>query len=130
MAGERTEEATPKRRGEGRRRGQTARSPDLTTAIVLLAGPFGIKILARALWDQLSGLLVGNILAVGALDKTASPTTETNVFGAMVAILPPLLGILVFAAVAASVLQGGFTFAPGLLTKWDHLSPIAGMKRI
>lgn len=130
MAGERTEEATPKRKEEVRRRGQTARSPDLTTAAVLLAGLYGIKILAGTLWAQLSGLVVGNILLVGTLDKTASPMTQTNVLGTLVTILPPLLGILIIAAVAVSVLQGGFIFAPGLLTKWDHLSPIAGMKRI
>ena len=35
---DKTEKATPKRRGEARETGQVARSPDLTSAGVLLAG--------------------------------------------------------------------------------------------
>jgi flagellar biosynthetic protein FlhB len=131
MAEERTEAATPKRREEVRKRGQTARSQDLTTAIVLLAGLYGIKILAGTLRGRLSDLLVGNILAVGAVDKSAPPTMGSNVLGTLVAILPPMLGLMAFAAVAASVLQGGSTFAPGLLSpKSERVNPIAGMKRI
>jgi flagellar biosynthetic protein FlhB len=129
MAEERTEAPTPKRREEVRKRGQTARSQDLTTAIVLLAGLYTLKLTAGLTLDRLSALLVGHILAVGALDKTAAP--GTSVLGALAAILPPLLGMLAFAAVAASVLQGGFMFVPGLLTpKWERVNPIAGTKRI
>ncbi len=131
MAEERTEAPTPKRREEVRKRGQTARSQDLTAAIVLLAGLYTLKLTAGLTLDRLSALLVGHILAAGALDKTAAPTTETSVLGALAAILPPLLGMLAFAAVAASVLQGGFMFVPGLLTpKWERVNPIAGTKRI
>lgn len=131
MAEERTEAPTPKRREEVRKRGQTARSQDLTTAIVLLAGLYTLKLTAGLTLDRLSVLLVGHILAAGALDKTAAPAPETSVLGALAAILPPLLGMLAFAAVAASVLQGGFMFVPGLLTpRWERVNPIAGTKRI
>lgn len=131
MAEDRTEAPTPKRREEARKRGQTARSQDLTTAIVLLAGLYAIKMLAGAVKAQLSGLLVGNILAVGALDRSGPPSTGTNVLGVLGQILPPLLGVLAVAGVAASALQGGFTFAPGLLSpKWERVNPTAGLKRI
>ncbi len=131
MAEERTEAPTPKRREEVRKRGQTARSQDLTTAIVLLAGLYTIKILAAGVLDRLSGLLVGNILAVGVLDKSAAPSGGTSVIGTLIAILPPLLGVLAVAAVVASGLQGGFIFVPGLLTpKSERVNPLAGTKRI
>jgi flagellar biosynthesis protein FlhB len=131
MAEERTEAATPKRREEVRKRGQTARSQDLTGAVVLLAGLYALKTLAGTLKDQLSGLLVTNLLALGDLDKNAPPSTATSGLGAMVAVLPPLLGALALAAILASVIQGGSTFAPGLLSpKSERVNPIAGTKRI
>lgn len=131
MAEERTEAPTPKRREEVRKRGQTARSQDLTTAIVLLAGLYTLKLTAGLILDRLSALLVGHILAVGALDKTAARGPGASGVGALAAILPPLLGMLAFAAVAASVLQGGFMFVPGLLTpRWERVNPILGTKRI
>jgi flagellar biosynthetic protein FlhB len=131
MAEERTEAPTPKRRAEARKRGQTSRSQDLTTAAVLLAGLYGLKMAAGAVKGQISALLVGNILAVGALDRTGPVNTGTNVLTALLGILPPLLGIMAFAALTTSVLQGGFTFAPGLLSpKSERVNPIAGTKRI
>ncbi|MER3420342.1 MAG: flagellar biosynthesis protein FlhB [Chloroflexota bacterium] len=131
MAEERTEAPTPKRKEEVRKRGQTARSQDLTTAIVLLAGLYTLKLTAGLILDRLSALLVGHILAAGALDKTAARDPGASGVGALAAILPPLLGMLAFAAVAASVLQGGFMFVPGLLTpRWERVNPILGTKRI
>lgn len=131
MAGERTEAPTPRRREEARKQGQTSHSPDLTAAAVLLAGLYGIKILSVTLKDRLSALLVGNILAVGVVDPTAAPSTGTNVLGILLHLLPPLLGLMALAALAVSVLQGGFMFVPGLLSpKPDRINPISGTKRI
>ena len=131
MAGERTEAPTPRRREEARKQGQTSRSQDLTAAAVLLAGLYGIKILAGTLKDRLSALLVGNILAVGEVDKTAVPSTGMNVLGILVDILPPLLGVMALAALVTSVIQGGFMFVPGLLTpKLERVNPISGTKKI
>lgn len=43
MAGEKTEKATPKKREEARKKGQVARSMDLTGAVVMLVGLFALK---------------------------------------------------------------------------------------
>lgn len=133
MAEDRSEDPTPKRREESRKRGQTARSQDLTSAVVLLAGLYGIKILAGGLKDRLSALLVGNLLAIGApVDPdSAALNAGTSAIGTLVDTLPPLLGMLVAAALAVSVLQGGFMFVPGLLTpKLERVNLIAGTKKI
>lgn len=131
MADDRTEAPTPKRRQEVRRRGQTARSQDLTTATVLLAGLYGLKTLGGLVQGRLSDLLVGNILAAGAMDRSAPPSMGPSALGVLAAILPPLLGLLALAALSVSVLQAGFMFVPGLLTpKWDRVNPIAGTKRM
>jgi flagellar biosynthetic protein FlhB len=131
MAEEKTEQATPKRRAEVRKRGQTSRSPDMTTAAVLMAGLYGLKILAGSVQAKLTLLLTGSLAAVGTVDKNADLNPGMSVVGVLGGILPPLLGILAIAAVGASVLQGGFLFVPGLLSpKFDRVNPGAGLKRI
>ena len=53
FAGEKTEKATPKKRQDARKKGQAAKSQDVTAAIILLAvflflifiGPFMYKVL-------------------------------------------------------------------------------------
>src|SRR3954464_4518602 len=42
MPGEKTEKATPKKRDEARKKGQVARSMDLTGAVVMLVGLFAL----------------------------------------------------------------------------------------
>ncbi len=131
MAEERTEAATPKRRAEARKRGQSARSHDLTTAAVLLAGIYGLKLLATETAGRLRDLLVGNVLALGRFDKDAPLTAGGNALGLLVSVLPPLLGLMAVTAVLVSVVQGGFVFAPGLLSpKFERVNPFSGAKRI
>ena len=133
MAEERTEAATPKRHEEIRKQGQTPRSHDLTTVAVLLAALYGLKITVATLWGRLSDLLVGSIQAIAAVGPTAPAGADKapSAIAVVIAILPPMLGLMAVAALAVSVLQGGFTFVPGLLTpKWDRINPIAGTKRI
>lgn len=131
MSGERTEAATPKRRSEVRKRGQSARSRDLTAAAVLIVGLYGIKLLAGSVQAKLSNMLVGSILSIGTFDKTAAPTTGPNVLGVLISVLPPLLGVMALTALAISVVQGGFVFAPGLLSpKFERINPLEGAKRL
>ncbi len=42
FGGEKTERATPKRRGKARNEGQVAKSQDLTAAAILIAGLLGL----------------------------------------------------------------------------------------
>jgi flagellar biosynthesis protein FlhB len=131
MSEERTEAPTPKRQQELRTKGQTSRSQDLTSAAVLLAGLYGLKLLAGKVYEQVGALLVGNIFAVGDLDISAPPDTGAGVFPVLLETLPPLLGLIAAGAVVVSVVQGGFLFAPALmLPKSERVNPFAGVKRL
>jgi flagellar biosynthetic protein FlhB len=128
---ERTEAPTPKKREEVRKKGQTSRSQDLTGAVVLLAGLYGLKLIAMALHGQLTGLLVGSILSVGTIDPTARPSGGMAGLDVVMKVMPPFFGLLAVAALASTVLQGGFTFAPNLLApKSERINPFAGFKRL
>jgi flagellar biosynthetic protein FlhB len=131
MSEERTEAPTPKRKEEIRKRGQTARSQDLTSAAVLLAGLYGIKFLAGKVHEQVGSLLVGNILAIGDFDTSAPPDTGMDVFPVLYGALFPLLGLIAISAIVVSSVQGGFLFAPNLLfPKSGRVNPFAGAKRL
>ena len=54
---ERTEAATPRRREQARRRGQVAKSVELTSAAVLIVAFFALRVLAVYVWPtrQLDG---------------------------------------------------------------------------
>ena len=57
LAGERTEPATPRKRREAREKGQTARSQDLSTAMLLLVAFSTIYLIGEGLLTDFGGLL-------------------------------------------------------------------------
>lgn len=131
MAGEKTEAATPKRRQEVRKRGQSSRSADLTSALVLLAGLYAIKLVAGGVEGQLSAFLAGSIAQAGATTRTGSLPSSSAILSLVLGILPPLAGVMALAAFAAAFMQGGFVVAPGLLApKFERVNPLQGAKRI
>lgn len=131
--GERTEEATPKRKQESRKKGQVARSQDLSSVLVLL----GSALLLRAF----GGRMIGGMLDFmgGAFTNIASPELtaetisggDTDVMLFTLEVLAPLLLGLVLLSVAANVVQTGPLLSnQALKPQLSRLNPIAGAKRI
>ncbi len=132
-SGERTEQATGKRRQEARDKGQVARSQEVTGALLLitgmtvLVGSSGhfVRVLGRNaiyLFSQAPVLAPGNaynlrVLMAGNMEVMASA-------------LAPLLLAVILAAVGANVMQVGF-HASGESMKFSAstLNPIEGMKK-
>ncbi|HHX43208.1 MAG TPA: flagellar biosynthesis protein FlhB [Chloroflexi bacterium] len=131
---ERTEAPTPHRIAEARRKGQIARSTEINTALLLLAGFWMLGPMAQRLASELahmtrecftwplaqeeltvSGLLHGG-LGVGLR------------FGLLLA---PFVGVLMVTGIGANVLQTGlfFSFA-GLKPNLSKLNPLSGLQRI
>jgi flagellar biosynthesis protein FlhB len=134
MAGEKTEKATPKRREEARKKGQVARSQDLSGAVVLLAGVVAIGVSGPAIAQRLGDGLRQALQAGG----TREPVTVANVGDIMmhagasaIWCLAPVVGACAAAAVVVSVAQVGFKPRPGAL-KPDpkRLNPVTGAKNI
>ncbi|WP_324667567.1 flagellar biosynthesis protein FlhB [Geochorda subterranea] len=131
--GERTEAPTPRRRQEARRRGQVARSMDLSMAVVALAGALAAKgvaglltadarSLATELWGGLlwqQELTVDRVRQMGYLGLTAMRG------------LVPLTGAVMLAGLASQVLQVGFVASGTPLTPTlSRIDPIAHLKRL
>lgn len=128
-----TEKATPRKLEEARKRGQVARSIELTSSLILLgmlgvlsvAGSYMLRELAdvaRHAWGGLGGFSFEQ----GGLERHALTFGLTL----LLVLGPVLLGALLL-AVAANVLQFGFLFAPkAVKVRFDNLSPVKGFKRI
>lgn len=130
---ERTEQPTSKRREDARRKGQVARSQDLTAALLLL-GSLGIHSLA-------GGQFMADALdAVRRGLSQASPVELTSdgalalfwgTTAAVVRLVWPFVVIPAAVAVAAQLLQTRFALSWEALTpQWSRLSPLRGIERL
>ncbi len=130
---ERTEQATPKRRQDAKKKGQAPRSRELNTTAVLLAGAGTLVLFGGAIGEGIAAIMIDSLSPSRelAFDAPLLPT----VFGqsAMVALvlLLPLFAAVLIAALAGPAMLGGLVFsAQALQPKLEKLNPIAGLKRI
>lgn len=130
---ERTEQATPKRLREAREKGQIPRSRELNTMAVLLGAAGGLLTLGPGLAEGLYNLL-RNGLTLNRHMVTDPSVMYTRLFGTITQalwLITPLLGVIVLAALIASVALGGVNFsAQALSFRWDRLDPIKGLGRV
>ena len=124
-----TEKATPQRRRQARRKGQIARSAEVGVALSLVAMVGALQILrsgSAALGDQAT-LLFG-LAPTGPLPTDLLVTSTTSTLMAMVA---PVSGLAVVAALAAGLGQTSGRLAPeALKPKLSNLSPKKGLQRL
>jgi flagellar biosynthesis protein FlhB len=125
--------ATERKIKKAREDGQVARSRDLGHFVALAVGLVLLAAGAPGLADWSKKLLsVGLRFDANTLAQTASMGERLAALsmGAL-AIVLPLGAAILFAAVLAGVLSGGwnFTWKP-LAPKWDKLDPLAGLGRV
>ncbi len=130
---ERTEQPTPKRLNEARKKGQIARSRELNTTLVLLAGAGGMIFLGDNIMSGLKGIMTSGLTL--QREVLFNPDTMLENFSSSVAdallILSPLFVLLVFVAFLAPMLLGGFSFsAEAISVKMSKLDPIKGLGKI
>jgi flagellar biosynthesis protein FlhB len=131
-AGERTEEATPRRRQQARRKGTVARSQDLSNAFIIL-------ILIGALPPVLSSLgskfINGFVGGMKHMPQELTPHTVSEycwsvVQGPLVSFLP-LAGLIVVCGLIVNFAQVGFVLSAESMTpNLNKLNPANGLKRI
>lgn len=133
MPGEKTEAPTPKRREEARRRGQVARSQELSAVVVLLGGLMLLRFAGAGMVNGLTGLMTGAFLNLGTEEFTAAGIMGggSDVMLRVIQILLPfLLGVAVL-SIAGNVLQTGPVLSgKPLRPQWSRINPGKGAKRI
>lgn len=132
-AGEKTEQATPKRLQEALERGQLPRSAEVQTVFVLIAGLAALHVTGPDIWRQLSGFIFATL---GHLHDT--PITEERLPALAVQsalLIAACVAPIAFACMGAGLLAGGIqsrfsTASEALELKWEKLNPISGFQRI
>ena len=130
--GEKTEEPTPKKREDARKKGTVAKSQELNTAFVLLIG----FLIVRILWEYIYGNIAEyTVYLYSHLSQSMSTEGISELFiGIMIllakTVLPIMFAILIV-GFAINVFQVGLMLsAERLEPKLDNLNPINGFGRI
>ncbi|MCU9612088.1 flagellar biosynthesis protein FlhB [Caldibacillus lycopersici] len=133
FAGEKTEKATPKKRQDVRKKGQTAKSQDLITAFILLAVFFVLLFTGPKMLDQFFTIFHQTFEVYMHQDVTVNSISQIalELFQELLMLLAPVMIAALVGAVLANYLQVGFMFTPeSLKVKLEKLDPIKGAKRI
>ncbi len=132
-AQERTEAASPKRRQDARKKGQIARSRELSTSAVLLVSAAAFTMGAKGIYDQSLALLHGGLQLSGPIFYSHQDLLRhfAALLEQMVRTVLPFFLLLVVAALLAGVAIGGWAFSfEALAPDWTRLDPVAGIQRI
>jgi flagellar biosynthetic protein FlhB len=131
---EKTEEATPRKLQEARKKGQVPRSAELNSVVTLLAGFTGINVFSRFLLHKLYRYFQlsfsGETLNTQLDDTTLATFFNKNLLIIIGAFLPVGLTILAAGLIINYLQTGGiFTLEP-LKMNLDRIDPIQGLKRL
>ena len=130
---ERTEQATPKRLEDARRKGQVPRSRELSMMLVMIVGAAACLALQPHFASGLKAIMVGNLEqrfdnGLAAIDLTAA-LGKTGLEA--VWLLMPLFAVVAVAAVLGSTAMGGFVISfESIKPSLNKLNPITGLKRV
>jgi flagellar biosynthetic protein FlhB len=130
---EKTEQATPKRREEARKKGQVAKSIEVNSAFVLLFSIIILYFSGNFLFTRLSILLRDVIRSLNTISVTPDGIRSffLVIFVHIGIILFPMMLLLMFVGMLGSYSQVGFLFTTDPLTpKFDRLNPFTGIKRV
>mgnify|MGYP001814115674 CR=1 FL=1 len=130
---ERSEQATPKRQEDARKKGQVPRSREMTTMAMLLMAAVCMSLMGGHIVERLDSVLhLGLRVERAKLFDTFAliEILGQAAYQGFLAILPFLLVMLV-TALAAPVALGGWSFSTQAMSfKADKLNPLKGLKRI
>ena len=130
---DKTQDATPHRRQQAREEGQIPKSQDIASAALLLAGLTALLWLGSPVVEML-GRYAAEQLG-GEAWLTADPqffvAHGQRVAFALACCLLPIFAVLMFAGIAANLLQAGFLFLPEkLVPDLGRLDPLQGFARL
>ncbi len=130
-----TEEATPRKLADARKKGDVAKSPDVAAAlsltgaaaVVLMSGGW----FATSMAEQLLPFIAAPHTMMGGLDAGAGVEIGAMALWAAAPFLGMVMLATILGGVGGNVAQSGLIFtAEKLKPDWSKLSPLKGFKRI
>ena len=129
---EKTEQATPKRKKEAKKKGLVARSKDLNATVVLFLCGIYFLLFGKFISSNMEKLLISNFsFAFNPLADEMLVSFLKTAFIKSLLILLPFLGCIVFATFSSHLIMGGINFnLDNLELKIERLNPIEGFLKI
>jgi len=130
-----TEEATPRKLEDARKKGDVAKSPDVAAAMSL-AGAVAVLLIGGGYFSQQMAEDMLPFLAephamLGGLEAGAGVEIGMRAVWAVTPFLAALMLAVIIGGVGGNLAQSGFMFtAEKLKPKWSSVSPLSGFKRI
>lgn len=132
-ADERTEEATPKKKSDSRKKGQIPRSKDVGLAITLVATTLVIVALSGFIVSALKNNVIYFLSDLGTMEVNENSLNSINLLvisKGLITIMPVVLPIMI-AGVFASLIQSGFLVVKDAIKpSFGKLNPINGFKNM
>ena len=130
---EKSEQATPKRQEEARKKGQVPRSREMTTMAMLLMAALCVSLIGGHMIERLGAVLQLGLQVERA--KLFDTFAIIEILGQAAyqgfLVITPFLLVMLVTALIAPVALGGWSFsAEALSFKADKLNPLKGLKRI
>ncbi|WP_434604964.1 flagellar biosynthesis protein FlhB [Pseudomonas sp. R1-7] len=130
---DKTEDPTEKRKKESREKGEIARSKELNTLAIMLAGAGGLLIYGGGLALDLLEIMRLNFSLPREVLLSPGTMAQHLLHSGKIALLSmqPILIFLLLAAFIGPISLGGWLFAAGSLApKFSRMNPAAGIKRM
>ena len=130
-----TEEATPRKLEEARKKGDVAKSMDVGSALSLMGATsvivFGGSYFATQIAEDLLPFISSPHQMMGGLDAGAGLEIGMHALWAVAPFLGAVALATILGGAGGSLMQTGLTFsAEKMKPKWDKVSPMGGFKRI
>jgi len=130
---DKTEEPTDKKREDSRKEGQIARSKELNTLVVTMAGAIGLLVEGDNIAQMMSYLMTSNftitremLMDPGAMAKMLLSSGQYALI-----VMLPFFVVMTVAAVIGPISLGGWLFAAkSLAPKFSRMNPLSGLKRM
>ena len=130
---EKSEDPTEKRKQDSRKKGEIARSRELNTLAVVLAGTGGLLTFGGALGQRVMQVMHKNFSLPRELLLDERYMAVSLLQSAQMAgdALIPLFMVLLIAAIVGPVALGGWVFSmEALAPKFSRMNPLSGLKRM
>jgi flagellar biosynthetic protein FlhB len=132
--GDKTEKATPKKRLEARRKGQVAKSQDLSGAVVLLSSLVALSSLGPMSWDHMRDAMLRCLSLIATPEVVADGSVGKLLAGVMTdaaLAAAPIAFVCMVAGVVTGVLQVGWKpSAQALKPDPKRINPLSGAKNL
>lgn len=130
---EKTEEATPKRRQDARKKGQVAKSIEINSALIMLTAFYFLSLRGSYMVDSLQDIMryMFTEFSLRNFDVYTIHSLAMTLIVKFLFIVMPLMIIIAIVGVMVNYFQVGYMFNPGLLMPdFTRINPLSGFSRI